>query len=512
MPATPWPVDWLDFDALADYAGEADRRLAAGAVGGARAAAAAGLALVRGRLLADERDPWWAQAELTRAASLVGRLRHAAAVGALRAGAATEAATLATSALAEDSFDEEALRLLMDALSRSGRPASALAVYATFRSHLADELGVSPSPETEAIHNAILLGTHPGGEQAAPAAPDTLAGRADALARLDTLLDRAAGGRPQVIVVEGEAGIGKSTLLDAVGTRAAGRGFSVVSVAAEELGRTLPIQPILDVVDALIRRPGAPPEEEVLGSDGAVLGPLLGFHHEPVASAQLAALIDPGAGQALMGAAVFSVLRRQAARLPLAILVDDLHLAGPSTLAWLGQATRRLAGSAVLIVAARREEEGAPVPGVETLPLGPLDLVATALVVGAERAADLHARSGGHPLFLVELAAAGAGEELPASIRQAVEGRCARAGPAAPILRTAAVLGAGIDLDLLAEVTGDRPAELLDHLEEGVRRRLLVEDPAFGFSHALVRQALAGDRRRHPDGVHPPPGRAGAQR
>ncbi len=78
----------------------------------------------------------------------------------------------------------------------------------------------------------------------------------------------------------------------------------------------------------------------------------------------------------------------------------------------------------------------------------------------------------------------------PRSARRS-RGRCARAGPAAATLRTAAVLGATVDVDLLAEVTGDRPADLLDHLEEGVRRRLLVEEGSFEFSHALVREALA---------------------
>ena len=112
-------------------------------------------------------------------------------------------------------------------------------------------------------------------------------------------------------------------------------------------------------------------------------------------------------------------------------------------------------------------------------------------MVGHQRAAELHARSGGNPLFLVELAAAGEGGELPASIRNAVDERCARAGAAAATLRVAAVIGPEVDLDLLAAATGLAPRELLDHLEEGVRRRFLVEQGArFVFAHALVREAL----------------------
>ena len=77
-----------------------------------------------------------------------------------------------------------------------------------------------------------------------------------------------------------------------------------------------------------------------------------------------------------------------------------------------------------------------PLRGAKTVTLGPLDLEAAKAVVGHQRAAELHARSGGNPLFLVELAAAGEGDELPASIRNAVDERCARAGAAAAVPTT----------------------------------------------------------------------------
>lgn len=487
-------VDWLDVDALSDYAEEAERRLATGALGAARAAASAGLALAVGPLLADEPDPWWAEAERTRVARMVGRLHHAAASAALAAGDAAGASRLAEGALAADPFDEAAVRLVMTAMAQSGRPASALATYAGFRRHMAEELGVSPSPATESMHDAILLGTHPTGidrESPEHTVVTELAGRGDVLARLDALLEDAIAGDGRVGVVEGEAGIGKSSVLAAFRRHAEQRGVTVVQASADEFGRTLPLQPILDAVFELIRRHGRDGVDDVLGADVAVLGPLLGFQRQPVAATQLAALTDPGAGQALLFAAVSGVLHRYCERGPLAVVIDDLHLAGPAAAAWLGQAARRLADCRLVIVAARREEEGAPVPGVDAIHLGPLDLAATNQVVGADRAAELHARSGGHPLFLVELASAAPGEELPASVRQAVEDRCVRAGPAAATLRTAAVIGATVDLDLLAEVTGEQPATLLDHLEEGVRRRLLVEEASFEFRHALVRQALA---------------------
>ncbi len=92
----------------------------------------------------------------------------------------------------------------------------------------------------------------------------------------------------------------------------------------------------------------------------------------------------------------------------------------------------------------------------------------------------------------MELTAANVDEAMPASIRQAVEERCSRAGAAAGTLRTAAVIGPVVDLDVLTAVTSTGVSELLDHLEEGVARRLLVEEgQTFVFGHALIREALA---------------------
>ena len=488
-------VDWLDLDALKEYAAESDRRLAGGAVGAGRVAAAAGLSLVRGPLLADEPDAGWADAERSAADRVLSRLHQTAAAAALAAGDWANAAELANQVLEADPYDELALRVLMDALARSGRPASALSAYAEVRERLAEELGVSPSAATEALHTAILLDEVPATgrlEESSTGGAEELPGRAGAIRELDALLDRAERGHGQVGMVEGEAGIGKSRLLQVWSQLVAGRGAQVVSVPCDELGRALPLQPLLDVVDVLVRQRAPDVAEEVLGPDVAVLGPLLGVQAEPAGATQLAALTDPGAGRALLFAALFSVLRRQAEHEPLVVITDDVHLADSATIAWLGQAARRLADAPVAVVAARRAEEAVPLLGVMTIPLGKLDLDAAAVIVGPDRASELHARSGGHPLFLVELAAAGADEELPASIRDAVEERCARAGAAAATLRAAAVIGPEVDLDLVAAVTATAPGVLLDHLEEGMRRRFLVEKgPAFVFAHTLVREALA---------------------
>jgi tetratricopeptide (TPR) repeat protein len=131
--------------------------------------------------------------------------------------------------------------------------------------------------------------------------------------------------------------------------------------------------------------------------------------------------------------------------------------------------------------------------GAEEVVLGPLDVGAVAELVGDARAAELYARSGGHPLFLVELAAAES-SELPASVRDAVVERVDGLGDAGLTLRSAAVLGTEIDIDALAGVLGLPVPVLLEHTEAGVRSRIIEErGAALAFRHELVREALVAD-------------------
>ena len=93
-----------------------------------------------------------------------------------------------TRALDRDPYDEAALRVVMAAHVAAGRPASALAEYATMRERLAEDLGVNPSPETAALHAAVLAGdtTSPASEPEVE--PTRLVGRTAELRRLDTVL------------------------------------------------------------------------------------------------------------------------------------------------------------------------------------------------------------------------------------------------------------------------------------------------------------------------------------
>ncbi|HWC67592.1 MAG TPA: BTAD domain-containing putative transcriptional regulator, partial [Acidimicrobiales bacterium] len=185
---------WLDVDELEARTTEAANRLAAGGITGARAAAAAAVHLAAGRFLPDEDGEWAEQARRV-VERTVARARLIGAEAALSAGDAAGGAELAAAALDHDPYDERALRAVMAAHAHAGRPASALAVYASCRERLAEDLGVSPTAETEHLHAAILRDEWvpgeipPPSEQAgagrSPTGAAPFAGRAAVLAALD---------------------------------------------------------------------------------------------------------------------------------------------------------------------------------------------------------------------------------------------------------------------------------------------------------------------------------------
>lgn len=499
--------DWLDIDAMAQFADEARRRLGGGAAG---AAVVAGLALARGPLLADEEDTPWAAADRAAAGRLESQLRHTGADIALAAGNWSEASTHAYAALDLDAYDELALRLVMAAHAAAGRPASALAAYAEARSRLAEDLGVSPSAATEDMHTAILTGSSvpwpgargpdsptsglptPAGARSAPGRDrTTLPGRGQALAALDAALARVRTDGAGIVAVEGPAGIGKTALLGAFAQRAGAAGAIVLTGACDEAVRSLPLQALADALDAHLAVVGADRTPAILGPEAAVLAPLLGRRPQP--SALAPAMADPDLGRTELFGSLLAVLGRVAGDGRIVLIIDDLHLADPATVEFLGFAARRGHSLPMLVVVSRRPEEGLDPSPSTTLVLGPLDLAASAAIVGDERAVELHARAGGNPLFLMELAEADPADELPPSLQEGIAARCRRAGPAGPTLVAAAVVGDDVDIDVLGAVLRLPPVELLDHLEEGVRRRFLVERGGrFVFDHELVRQALAG--------------------
>ncbi len=472
-------ADWWDLAELTVLAREAGRRADAGDAVGARTAAEAALALARGPLLADEPDAEWAAEARAAAEASVAGVRRVAATAALATGQVGDAAAYATESLRNDPYDEAALRTLMRAHVSAGRPASALAEFARVRERLGEELGVDPAPETRALHEALLREEPVPAPLAGP--PGDLVGRTEELRILDAELEGARAGA-RAVVVSGEPGVGKTALLDRWAAGATARGAVVLRGRAE--AGELALQPVLD----------------------ALAGRLADV--TPDQWAPVTGLPGPGATVDALSLGVFAHLDEAVRSLPAgtgtALVLDDADGADPVTWAWLAHVRRRRELSLLVVVALRDPGATGVEPDTEVA-LEPLDAAEVAQLigqligplVGPDRATELLARSGGNPLLLTELARAddaddADGVEIPGSLRESVTGRLRRTGPAEATLRAAAVLGATIDLDLLAAVLGTAPMDVLEQLDVGVRQAFLAErEGALAFRHELVRLAVA---------------------
>jgi hypothetical protein len=195
-------------------------------------------------------------------------------------------------------------------------------------------------------------------------------------------------------------------------------------------------------------------------------------------------------GPAVLYAALARVLVRLAGRGPVVVVIDDAHLAGPALAHWLRFIQRE--GVPVTVTAAARPGEGQPLPATAVIHLDVLGRAAAAELVGPARVDELYRRSKGHPLFLTELAQLPAAAELPASLVESVSARCDELGEAGALLRTAAVVGPELDIDLLAALLGRPAVALLDDAEQAATQQFLADsDGTFVFRHELVREALA---------------------
>lgn len=497
-------ADWCDLTELDAVTREAERRDAAGETGGAAAAARAALALLRGPVPEVRPEAAWAEAERLAAVRLVQRARRVAASSLLASGEWRDALELATADLVADPLDEQAARTAMRAHVAAGRPAQALAVHAALRTTLADELGTDPAPETTELHTAVLRGDVPVVRRAAHV--PALVGRDSQVAHLDSLVGRATADRaPRVAVVTGEAGIGKTTLLTSWAAARRAAGDLVLLGTCGPLDRAAPLDVVLSALAAHLLET----DDDLLGPDAAVLAPLLG------APAAVGRSVDPALGPSVLYAAVTRVLGRIGGDRAVVVVIDDAHLAGPMLADWLAYLSRRPL-PLVVVLGARPHDgphDGPDLPATDRVGLGPLDRAHVAALVGEQRADELHARSGGHPLFLVELATVPSGE-LPVSLVAATTTRCEQLGSAGDLVRTAAVLGGDLDIDLLASVLGRGTLDVLTDAERAVRGGLLVEVAGrLAFRHDLVRTALvSGTTAGRAALLHREAGRALARR
>jgi DNA-binding CsgD family transcriptional regulator len=357
-----------------------------------------------------------------------------------------------------------------------------------------------------------------------PAAPG-LVGRDAALTRIDEALARGGAGGV-VLQLAGDAGIGKTRLVEALTERARGLGRTVLVGRAQPQDAALPLGPLLDAVrgDRRARPDSEPPEDPLAARFPEWLLP------------ELAGAEPPDRG-ALFEAAT-RYMTWLARRGGVVLVLEDLHWADPSTHELTGHLARTTTEAPVLIVLTYRLDEPdadgldrmraalrrARIGGeIELGPLGPdavaelLDGLTSGRIKESLRT-QIEARAGGNPFVLEELvrdACEGCLEPdgpLPWAVRDMLLQRVRRLDEAdQELVRWAAILGDRVDLELLRVSAGLGLPDLLGGIERLHAAGLVVDDPErpterVAFRHSLTREAvvhetLAVDRRLRHDRV-----------
>ncbi len=269
--------------------------------------------------------------------------------------------------LALDPLQEEAYRRLMRVHLALGDAAAALQVYATCRARLAEELQVKPSADTVALAEYIrATGARRSGSPPARRAPAEsrplselaapLVGRAAAFTQLVAHYQQARQGQPQVVLVVGEAGIGKTRLATEFVAWARAQGAEVLSGQAFEMGGQLPYQPLVEALRPWLEEENAP--EDLLDdpwlAELARLLPELRVRYPDLP----APTQDELAAKVRLFEAVARLLDALAQRAPLVLLLDDLHRVDGASLdlvRYLARYWKSHSSQVLLLGTARRE-------------------------------------------------------------------------------------------------------------------------------------------------------------
>jgi predicted ATPase len=353
------------------------------------------------------------------------------------------------------------------------------------------------------------------GEMGGRVASPTFVGRVEELQILEAARKRAADADPAVVLVGGEAGIGKTRLVTECASRCAADGMRVLLGGCVPVGDgALPYAPVVEALRGLLSEVGVEAVRELVGPAWPELARLLPALGEPDRRG------PPGqAAQARLFELLLGLLGRLGMQAPVVLVLEDLHWADRSTRDLLAFLVRNLRRERVLVVVTYRNDEPSHqrfgpylaeldradrVGRVELARLDQAQTVAQLVgILGAAPAAELadavFARSEGNPFFTEELLGSirAGSSELPATLRDLLRGRIqALPEPASQVLAVVAVAGRRVPHRLLAAVAGGDDDILVTMLRTAVAGQLLVTQPAedgYELRHALLREVVEAD-------------------
>lgn len=416
-----------------------------------------------------------------------------------------QAIDLLRRALAADGTHEEAHRLLMYILADSGRRAEALRQYEECERTLREQLGAAPSAQTrqmlEVLSKVEDLRSQPvlrGWQRIARrllgrTQPPLMRGRSESLA----LIDEFTSGGSGVLLLVGEAGIGKTHAAVEAARLAAARNAVILCGAALEFERAVPYGPFLEAWNDHLRA----------HSVGAEQNPFIGFSPAGNPQEDRLRLFD-GVRESLEALATSGTI---------CFILDDLHFADESTLHLFHYLARAARTMPLLLIGTCREEEIAINPPLHALVssiygerlgrrvfLNRLDREATRSLIGDRLEQDvpdsvlseIYRLTEGNPFFTEEVAQsfrdhAGAAPSLPADLASVIAERVQRLGrDVEQFLTAGAVIGQSFEYELARQVAGLESGGV-QALERGLAARLIEEDEQrYRFRHGLVRESL----------------------
>jgi DNA-binding SARP family transcriptional activator len=473
------------------------------------------LALWRGEPLVELSDEPSAATDRLRLSELRVRARERRCDALLAMGRPEAAVPDLQHLVAENPLRERLWARLITALYAADRQAEALDACRRSTALLRDELGIDPGPELRDLEQAVLRqdprlldriprpvlpeAPAPGPAQNLPPGMETLVGRRLELARLRAVVDQVGGGRPAVLVLEGEAGIGKTRLAEAAADAGRSAGWAVAwSRCADDAGAPA-LWPWAQALDQLGQGELAP--------------------------VQVTADTDADAARFRLFQDLRARLSAAAAGRPVLIVLDDLQGADTTSVQLLGLLGRHLPQAQVLlVVTARTIGEDLPEAVSDCLARLAREPSTTCLRIsglGTDDVAELlnsqlggqgdsavalavHDRTGGNPFFVVELSRWMLGTHdlhldsvpVPPSVVEVLRTRLGRLPEGTRnVLELAAVVGREVTLDLL-EATGFPAEQALTALDSAQAVGLMGPGNrpwSWRFPHALVQEVLDGD-------------------
>jgi DNA-binding SARP family transcriptional activator len=427
--------------------------------------------------------------------------------------------------------DEAAVRIQMEAHLALGNRAAALRAYHRFAEVLERELAVAPGEAIGAMYQRLRAGTLDNdkvqgaahGEDLTPIAESPFVGRDLELNQLNEAWNAARKRGAHLVLVTGEPGIGKTRLAQELGRRVRAEGHVVASARAYEAAGRLPWGPVVDLLRSKALRSHIDTLETVWRTELTRLLPEL--HDAPQPSGRSRSG-DLAQRQRLFDAVSRAIVVADRPRL---LIIDDLQWCDAETIELIGFVIRSARTAPVLFVGTVRSEElpehhplGELVDAlghdraVTTVPLDRLDEATTTTLAARIRSADtidpelaarLWRETEGNPLFVIEVLRAGISSDrsqavLTPTMRAVLRARLGQLPDGARRLtEVAAVIGRPFSVGLMVSATGIGEHELVDHVDELWRRRIVRDQGlTYDFSHdklrAVALEMVSPARRR----------------